>query len=337
MHRTRFKGWAIAGACLLMVAAGAVGARGAVEGVLRSGAPPWLGLFGVAIRPDNSIYIVGSKALLMVSTDQGKTWTQRLIKERLGSDLFQDRDLYAIRFGPSGKAGWIVGEDGIIMHTEDGGDTWSKQGSGTEKNLFKLVALDDQNVIVTGADGTILRTTDGGKTWQSIKSPKAVTIFDVKFLDKNNGWAVGEFSTILNTTDGGQTWTLKYGGDTSDFTIGPFFSVYFSDPQHGIVAGLAGDTMVTADGGKTWQAKKLPDAVGSYVMAEDPASKKLWIAGSGGKWFDQGADGQWQAVERTTFHDLNDMAFAGNLGVAVGLNGTILLTNNAGEQWQAVQ
>jgi len=31
------------------------------------------------------------------------------------------------------------------------------------------------------------------------------------------------------------------------------------------------------------------------------------------------------------------MDFSGNLGVAVGLNGTILLTNNAGEQWQAVQ
>ena len=296
MHRTRFKAWAIAGTCLLMVAVGAIGARAAIEGAKIKAAPPWLGLFGVAIRPDNSIYIVGSKALLMVSTDAGKSWTQRLIKERAGGDLFQDRDLYSIRFGPAGKAGWIVGEDGLI-----------------------------------------LRTDDGGKSWKTITSPKNVTIFDVTFVNKNVGWAVGEFSTILTTADGGQTWTLNYGGNTTDFTIGPYFSVSFSDPMHGIVAGLAGDIMVTADAGKSWQAKKLPDVVGSYVMAEDPAAKKLWIGGSGGKLFDEGPDGQWQAVDRSTFHDLNDMAFAGDLGVAVGLNGTILLTNNAGEQWQAVQ
>ncbi|MBF6559076.1 MAG: hypothetical protein IVW56_02210 [Candidatus Binataceae bacterium] len=337
MHRTRFKAWAIAGTCLLMVAVGAIGARAAIEGAKIKAAPPWLGLFGVAIRPDNSIYIVGSKALLMVSTDAGKSWTQRLIKERPGGDLFQDRDLYSIRFGPGGKSGWIVGEDGLVLRTDDGGDTWTVQESGTVKNLFKVAVLDDQNALVVGADGIILRTDDGGKSWKTITSPKNVTIFDVTFVDKNVGWAVGEFSTILTTADGGQTWTLNYGGNTTDFTIGPFFSVNFSDPTHGIVAGLAGDIMVTADAGKSWQAKKLPDVVGSYVMAEDPAAKKLWIGGSGGKLFDEGPDGQWQAVDRSTFHDLNDMAFAGDLGVAVGLNGTILLTNNAGEQWQAVQ
>jgi len=53
--------------------------------------------------------------------------------------------------------------------------------------------------------------------------------------------------------------------------------------------------------------------------------------------FVQSPGGQWQAAPRTTFHDLTDIAFAGNQGVAVGLNGTILLTQNAGEQWQVVQ
>src|SRR6185437_7967385 len=94
MHRNKLRTWAIAAACLLMVVgAGAVGARAAVEGVTRTGAPPWLGLFGVAIKPDNTIFVVGSKALLLTSNDQGKTWLQRTLKERDGSVLFQDRDL----------------------------------------------------------------------------------------------------------------------------------------------------------------------------------------------------------------------------------------------------
>jgi photosystem II stability/assembly factor-like uncharacterized protein len=338
MHRNKFKIWAIAVAGLLaVVAAGAAGARAAVEGAARTGAPAWLSLFGVAIRPDNSIFIVGSKGLLMTSSDQGKSWLQRTVKERAGSDLFQDRDLYGIRFSPAGKAGWIVGEDGIVMKTDDSGATWTRQETGTKKNLFNIFAIDDQQVVAVGADGTILRTTNGGDHWDVEKSPKAVSLFGIVFLDKNTGFAVGEFSTILATNDGGQSWRLAYGGNTTDFTVGPYFSIAFSDPQHGIACGLAGDLLATADGGKSWQVQKLPDTVAAYIVTQDTTSKKLWAAGAGGRMFDSSQPGQWQSLDRTAFYDITDLTFAGNLGVAVGLNGTILLTNNAGVQWQAVQ
>jgi photosystem II stability/assembly factor-like uncharacterized protein len=333
----RAKLWALAGVCLVTVAAGAVKARGAIEGQVRTSAPPWMSLFGVAIRPDGGIFVVGSKALLLVSTDHGKTWIQQTLKEREGSDLFQDRDLYSIRFAPDGKSGWIVGEEGTVLHTDDGGETWSRQDSGTNKNLLKICAADGQTALAVGADGAIVRTTDGGSHWKSATSPKMITLFDVALPEKNVGWIAGEFSTILATTDGGQTWTLASGGNTGDFTVGPFFTVAFTDPQHGTAAGLSGEISVTSDGGKTWQAQKLPDQVASYVVTEDSASKKLWTGGNGGKMFVQSPGGQWQEAPRATFQDLTDIAFAGNQGVAVGLNGTILLTENAGEKWQAVQ
>jgi photosystem II stability/assembly factor-like uncharacterized protein len=325
------------GACLLVLGAGTAVTRGATEGQVLRAAPPWLSLFGTAVKPDGTIYIVGSKALLLTSTDHGKTWIQQVVKERPGSSLFQDRDLYSIRFASDGKTAWIVGEEGTILYSNDGGQTWTKQQSGTTKNLFKVAVIDPQTAVAVGADATIVRTTDAGAHWQSVKSPKMITLFDVNFTDKNTGWVAGEFSTVLGTKDGGQTWNVAAGGNTGDFTIGPFFTVTFSDPQHGTAAGLAGDLMVTADGGKTWKAAKLPDQVGTYVLTKDPTSKKLWIGGTGGKMFVLNPGGQWEEASRTTFHDLTDIAFAGNQGVAVGLNGTILLTRNAGEQWQVVQ
>jgi photosystem II stability/assembly factor-like uncharacterized protein len=329
--------WTLVGACLLIAAAGAGGVRAATETQVRAAAPPWLSLFGVAIRPDDAVFVVGSKALLLVSTDHGKTWAQQILKERPGSALFQDRDLYSIRFAPDGKTAWIVGEEGTVLHSADGGKTWTIQHSGTKKNLFKVFVLDDQNATAVGADGAIVRTTDGGEHWTSSKSPKFITLFDVTFTSKTTGYAAGEFSTVIGTNDGGQTWSVVTGGNTGDFTVGPYFTVTFTDPQHGVAAGLAGDLTVTADGGKTWKAEKLPDQAATYVMVEDSANKKLWIGGTGGKMFAQNAGGQWQETTRATFHDLTDMAFAGNQGVAVGLNGTILLTRNAGEQWQVVQ
>jgi photosystem II stability/assembly factor-like uncharacterized protein len=319
-----------------MFAAGAP-AHAALEGQTVASAPPWLGLFGVAMRSDGNIYVVGSKATLMVSTDHGKTWAISTLKERPGGVLFQDRDLYSIRFAPDGKTGWIVGEDGLILKTSDGGATWDVQKSGNPNSLFKVAVIDDQDAVAVGDNGAIVRTTDGGTTWTTVKSPKDVTLFDVTFLDKQNGWSVGEFSSIFKTTDGGQTWTLAYGGNTGDFTVGPFLTVIFTDPMHGMVAGLAGGTMVTSDGGKTWTAQQLPDQTGSYAVALDSANKKLWLGGTGGRMFDQAPDGPWKSPDRTSFHDITDIAFNGNVGVAVGLNGTILVTQNAGDQWQAVQ
>ena len=323
--------------CLLVVGSRVMRAESAAEGQVRKSAPPWLSLFGASVKPDGNIFVVGSKALLLTSTDHGQTWIEQILKERPGSSLFQDRDLYSIRFAPDGTAAWIVGEEGTILHSNDGGKTWTRQQSGTTKNLFKVGVYDPQTAVAVGADGTILYTGDAGAHWQSAKSPKMITLFDVAFTDKNTVWAAGEFSTVLVTKDGGQTWTVAAGGNTGDFTIGPLFTITFSDPQHGVAAGLAGELSVTDDGGKTWKPAKLPDQVGTYVLAEDPASKKLWVGGTGGKMFVRNPDGEWQEAPRTTFHDLTDMAFAGKQGVAVGLNGTILLTQNAGEQWQVVQ
>jgi photosystem II stability/assembly factor-like uncharacterized protein len=312
-------------------------ALSATEGQVRRSAPAWLSLFGTAVKPDGSIYIVGSKSLLLTSSDHGKTWIQQTLTQRPGSSLFQDRDLYSIRFTPDGNAAWIVGEEGTILHSSDGGKIWTRQQSGTTKNLFKVAVVDPNTAAAVGADGTILHTSDGGVHWQSAKSPKMISLFDVVFTDKNTGWAAGEFSTILATKDGGQTWALASGGNTADFTIGPFFTMTFDGPQHAVAAGLAGELSVTDDGGKTWKAAKLPDQVGTYVLVADQANKKLWVGGTGGKMFVQNPGGQWQEAPRATFHDLTDMAFLGNEGVAVGLNGTILLTQNAGEQWQVVQ
>jgi photosystem II stability/assembly factor-like uncharacterized protein len=335
-NRTGLRLAALLGLGVLMLAAGGL-ARAAIEGQTVTAVPPWVGLFGVAIQPDGTVYAVGSKASLLISTDKGKTWTLDTIHERNGDALFQDRDLYSIRFAPDGKIGWIVGEDGLILKTEDGGKTWAAQASGNPNSLFKIAVIDAQNAVAVGDNGAIVHTTDGGAHWQTVKSPKEVTLFDVFFADPKDGWSVGEFSSIFKTSDGGQTWALVYGGNTTDFTVGPFLTISFTDPQHGMAAGLAGGIMVTSDGGKTWTAQQLPDQVGSYAVAIDSSNKKVWLGGTGGRMFDQTADGSWRTADRASFHDITDIAFAGNVGVAVGLDGTILVTNNAGDQWQAVQ
>jgi photosystem II stability/assembly factor-like uncharacterized protein len=291
----------------------------------------WESVYGAAILPGRC-YAVGSKALLLVSTDNCHTWDRRKLREQPGSNMFQDLDLYDIRFAPDGKTVWIAGEEGLVLRSDDGGQTWNRQDSGVTDALFKIAAIDSNKAVISGSRGTLLWTTDGGQHWQHSKY-KDLSFFDVAFADADNGWAVGEFETVVHTADGGKTWQVQHEGQIGDFRTGPYFAVAFESPQHGWIVGLSGALLETNDGGKTWQSHELPGSRPIYVatlLKEGDSS--LWLGGRGGTLI------RWAAGEtsRVTSPTANDIAFAGNLGVAVGLDGTILCTEHNGKQWQPV-
>ena len=63
------------------------------------------------------------------------------------------------------KHGWVIGEKGTILYTEDGGKNWKTQNSGTEARLNKMQFIDEKQGWVVGNEGTFLRTKNGGKKW----------------------------------------------------------------------------------------------------------------------------------------------------------------------------
>ena len=61
--------------------------------------------------------------------------------------------------------GIVVGEQGTILRTTDGGQNWISQSSGTYTYLYGVAFTDINNGTVVGLNGTILNTTDGGQNW----------------------------------------------------------------------------------------------------------------------------------------------------------------------------
>lgn len=65
------------------------------------------------------------------------------------------------------KFGWAVGHDATILHTQDGGQTWSLQMQSTEieKPFLDVLFLNEQEGMAIGAYGLFYRTRDGGANW----------------------------------------------------------------------------------------------------------------------------------------------------------------------------
>ena len=77
------------------------------------------------------------------------------------------------------KYGWIVGEKGFIVHTNNGGKTWNRQEVGTGEDLKAVYFTNLKYGWAVGDNGVIAATDDGGRHWYLQKSHTSGMLRDV--------------------------------------------------------------------------------------------------------------------------------------------------------------
>ena len=108
--------------------------------------------------------------------------------------------------------GLVVGDNGLILKTVDGGNTWEIAASGTSYNLNGISFVNADTAVVVGDGPTILRTIDGGESWISVTSGVYGNLISVDIDISGNGIAGGTDQTILRTDDAGATWSITQTG-----------------------------------------------------------------------------------------------------------------------------
>ena len=201
------------------------------------------------------------------------------------------------------------------------------------RDRFLGVASDGTVVWAVGKDGKIVRSEDSGKTFAVQNSPVQVNFQDIVMWDPQTAVVVGNRGTVLTTSDGGATWDhqaldvpIDGSGKLFRARLGPDGRVWTVSELNYIA--------VSADKGKTWQRVTREDTDHAWNDIAF-AGSRICVAGEFGKVAcsdDQGAT--W--AEKSTGQDVSLMglAFRDDLhGVAVGLNGLIVSTEDAGESW----
>ena len=191
--------------------------------------------------------------------------------------------------------GWVVGEDGLILHTGDGGETWSLQESPTGEDLRGVDFTDETTGWIVGGNGTILKTTDGGTTWEEQTGGGTRQFLGVSGLDERLAWAVNG-KEVLHTTDGGATWEVRH----------VFFVESFQDIH--VNAGSVTDGRPTG-------------VVG-------------WAIGAEGVWKSRFYGGEWVVVRSAmAAPGVNFLDFS--TGWAVDARCVLWKTTNGGSVWEA--
>jgi len=121
---------------------------------------------------------------------------------------------------------WASGTHGTVIHSLDGGKTWSVQKVPGAENLdFRSLYVLDENTIILVSAGEsekgqtcIYRSQNQGKDWELVYKPIQAGIFldGIKFWDKEKGLILGDPIQgrffILYTSDSGKHWDTLPGG-----------------------------------------------------------------------------------------------------------------------------
>ncbi|MBM3325265.1 MAG: hypothetical protein FJY66_06315, partial [Calditrichaeota bacterium] len=257
--------------------------------------------------------------LVLRTVNGGNTWE---MASRLDSIFYE-----CIHFVSKDK-GWLCGEKGSLLQTEDGGLTWHHIGFFPETYSFYGIYMSRQGRgFLAGIDGSnrkavFFASTDRGETWVERSDEFPDACFEpIQFLDTERGFMAGG-NQVLRTTDGGRSWTA-YELDKKTVIRG----LHFVDFRDGWVVGHGGDVFCTEDSGHTWHRLErftrnrlrsvhfLDEERGFIVGDHDQEPGSLWWTEDGGV--------TWNQSERQ-FPDLHRLLRSPKALWAIGKSGTIL-------------
>ena len=221
-------------------AAQAVEAPLAIESLLLDGA-----------AAGSRLVVVGERGHILISTDDGASWTQADVPTRVLLTAVHMHDE---------RTGWAVGHDAVILRTGDGGETWTMVHRAPEEELPLLDVWfrEERAGFAVGAYGYFLATEDGGETWTS----RAISEDDfhlnalVPVTERSPGsqrpasrrlYIAAEAGVAYRSDDAGKTWS-----ELPSPYAGSWFGGLALDEEQVVLTGLRGHLFRSEDAGETW-------------------------------------------------------------------------------------
>jgi len=262
------------------------------------------------VSPMQALAVAGSRIVAVGSRGQvvlfdGKSHQWRQAKVPVSNDLL------AVSF-PTAEQGWAVGHGGVIIHTSDGGLTWTKQLDGRQAAELAIRHFEQKG----GHESVLLErerrlVEDGG-------TPSFMGVF---FDSPTSGYVVGTFNRIFRTEDGGKTW-MPWMGRVDNPKELHFYAVGGRE-GHVYIVGEQGGAWRLDESHERFVAIPTPYTGSLFGLAVGGANKLLVFGMRGSLYRSEDAGATWTKVKSGT---------SAGITAAVALpNGNILLTNLAGE------
>lgn len=211
-----------------------------------------------------------------------------------------------------------VGERGLIVLSDDRGQTWRQMPNPASVTLTMVRFADATHGAAVGHGGVVLVTRDGGQTWQQ----------------RLDGRRAAELALKAAATEREQADAQRLVDDGPDK---PLLDVLMWDARRMLVVGAYGLALYSEDGGETWASwmNKVPNPNGFHWYVVRRQGETVMLAGEQGV-MARSTDGG-QRFEALT-SPYRGSWFAGEFAadgglVLAGLRGNLWRSKDAGLTW----
>ena len=251
----------------------------------------------------------------------------------VATPVFERGDAFYGIAAPTAATIWAAGTSGKIVHSEDGGRSWTRQATPVLRTLQDIAAWDARRAVAVGDTGVVLTTSNGGRNWEQVQAPLSTIankLVRVRTLPDGAAWAVGEGGVVLRSTDFGASWIMVMKPEDIAWN-----DIVFAG-NLGWLVGEFGNIRLTIDAGRSWQPVKAP-TTGSLMAVSFRTPQDGVAVGLGGTILtthDAGA--QWTVVPSGTKEHLFDVAWTGTRWLAVGDNGAAVGAGPDDASWASL-
>lgn len=162
------------------------------------------------------------------------------------TEVTPGRNLKSLTFS-SPQTGWVVGDDGYIGVTNDGGAGWAVQASGITDVLLGIGRCETGQLFACGSSGQLLRAELPAGPWTRLGSGDTDDLHGMTSAGDRTAWACGLDGTILHTADGGASWVPQNSGVSTLINV-----IDASSTEVAWACGDEGALVRTNDGGGSW-------------------------------------------------------------------------------------
>ncbi len=238
----------------------------------------------------------------------------------------------------------LVGQDGLIMRTEDGGLNWLVQSSGitnvlNSNDFMSFYDEDGEEVklhIAVGENGIILLSVDNGANWSVKTTGTSENLNDVKIFSPNMIFVCGNNGTLLSSADYGETWSAVSLNTVINLnSIATSGSTTMAAENTIVVLGDSG-TVFGSTNLVEWTQFTVP--VTEKLLSADFNGNNVIAAGENGtilKSIDKGIT--WTAsISGITTHIFDIKFVTPTVVIASSENGTMVRSEDAGDNWVTI-
>ena len=109
---------------------------------------------------------------------------------------------------------FVVGYDGIFLHSSDGGENWIEKKI-SDQILNSVFGTKSGKIFAVGRNGTILKFKNLGENWEKISAPTTENLNSIYEIG-DEIFAVGDGGTILVSRNDGENWEKIDSGTTKN-------------------------------------------------------------------------------------------------------------------------